>query len=433
MTEFNNNTPFGQAPAFGQAPQQQPAFGQAPQQQAPAFGQAPQQPAPGFGQAPQQPAPAFGQAPAAPGSAPSFGGGTAAQTGGRKWQSVTALELQWLTPEEFALCEQYENDFNRISMELPNRFDLQVQGEVTFSALASPFLPKEDRKNNGHLWELSISIKNPRLIGTPHVFAKYVFAKRLSRNIETGEVSYRFTNEIRNTEPEMSREEVKQIAMSALTKAGKPAPAWPIALMDEKDFSKQAALTEKDFASDGSQTVTLALQIVRTQNLASVAKYAWYKPYLQGILADLDNIHWNEFKGSQFRAAQEHALEEARKAMQQGAQQEAQGFTPDAQGFSAPGQQPVAPAATGFGQAPQQAPGFATAPQQQAPAFGQAPAAPEAPAFGQAPQQQAPAFGQAPQQQPAFGQAPAAPEAPQAPQGAPFAPPFDGGGNNPFM
>ena len=415
MTEFNNNTPFGQAPAFGQAPQQ-PAFGQAPQQQAPAFGQAPA-------------APNFGGAPAA---APSFGGGAPAQAGGRKWQSVTALELQWLTPEEFALCEQYENDYNRINMELPNRFDLQVQGEVTFSALASPFLPKEDRKNNGHLWELSISIKNPRIVGTPHAFAKYVFAKRLSRNTETGEVSYRFTNEIRDTEPNMDRNQVKQVAMALTTKAGKPAPAWPIALIDEKDFSKQAALTEKDFASDGSQTVTLALQIVRTQNLASVAKYAWYKPYLQGILADLDNIHWNDFKGSQFRAAQEHALEEARKAMQQGAQQEAQGFAPDAQGFSAPGQQPVAPAAPGFGQAPQQAPGFAAAPQQQAPAFGQAPAAPEAPAFGQAPQQ--PAFGQAPQQQaPAFGQAPAAPEAPQAPQGAPFAPPFDGGGNNPFM
>ena len=414
MTDFNNNTPFGQAPqaqGFGAAPQ---GFGQQP---------APQGQAQGFGTVPQG-QPSFG---AAPQGTPSFGGGTPAQAGGntRKWESVTALELGWLTPEEAASAESYENDFNRISMEIENRFDLQVEGEVTFSALASPFLPKVDRKNNGHLWELSISIKNPRLVGNVHPFAKYAFAKRLSRNTETGEVSYRFTNEIRDTNPNMSRDQVKQVAMALTTKAGKPAPAWPIALIDRNDFSRQGQLTEKDFASDGSQTVILALQLVRTQNLASVAKYVWYKPYLQVVLADLDNIHWNEFNGSQFRAAQEHALEQARLAMQRGAQSEAEGFAPESTGF---GQQAVPQGQPNFG-----APQGQQAPQGQ-PNFGMNQGFDQAPnQMPQAPQGQPQGFGNAPQ---GFG-APQGQQAPQAPQGqptgTPFAPPFDAGANNPFM
>ncbi len=409
MTE---STQFGQAPTtqFGQAPANQ--FGQAPANQ---FGQAP---AANFGQAPaanfgQAPADNFGQAPAAQ-QTPVFGSPAPANAG--TYVEVSAVELGWITQEEAAVFAQYENSYQAI-LGMENRYPLSISGTVTFSALAAPFLPKEDRKNNGRLWELKVSLKNIQLHGDASPFAKYAFAKRLRRNPE-GEVTYQHVAEIPGSSPEISREQACQLAMNMRTKANKVVPMWPIPFVDINDNSKEMFLSGKDFATDGSQQLILVLNLARTGNQASVAKYMWYKPYLQGVMADFNDLHFNEYQGGVFRNAQKHALEMARQAQQNEAGYEQ---APAPANF---GQQAPTPA---FGQ---QAPAF----DQQAPAanFGQqAPA----PAFGQ----QAPAanFGQ---QAPAanFGQqAPAAPanfgqQAP-APSNAPFAQPFDNGGNgNPF-
>ena len=439
MTE---STQFGQAPTtqFGQAPANQ--FGQAPTNQ---FGQAPaaqfdQAPAAQFGQAPaaqfgQAPAAQFGQAPAAQ-QTPVFGSPAPANAG--TYVEVSAVELGWITQEEAAVFAQYENSYQAM-LGMENRYPLSISGTVTFSALAAPFLPKEDRKNNGRLWELKVSLKNIQLHGDASPFAKYAFAKRLRRNPE-GEVTYQHVAEIPGSSPEISREQACQLAMNMRTKANKVVPMWPIPFVDINDNSKEMFLSGKDFATDGSQQLILVLNLARTGNQASVAKYMWYKPYLQGVMADFNDLHFNEYQGGVFRNAQKHALEMARQAQQNEAGYEQ---APDpAFGQQAPanfGQQ--APA--NFGQqAPdanfgQQAPANFG---QQAPAnFGQ-----QAPAnFGQ----QAPAPANFGQQAPAnFGQQAPAPanfgqQAPDAnfgqqapaPSNTPFAQPFDNGGSgNPF-
>ena len=371
MTE---STQFGQAPTtqFGQAPANQ--FGQAPTNQ---FGQAPaaqfdQAPAAQFGQAPaaqfgQAPAAQFGQAPAAQ-QTPVFGSPAPANAG--TYVEVSAVELGWITQEEAAVFAQYENSYQAM-LGMENRYPLSISGTVTFSALAAPFLPKEDRKNNGRLWELKVSLKNIQLHGDASPFAKYAFAKRLRRNPE-GEVTYQHVAEIPGSSPEISREQACQLAMNMRTKANKVVPMWPIPFVDINDNSKEMFLSGKDFATDGSQQLILVLNLARTGNQASVAKYMWYKPYLQGVMADFNDLHFNEYQGGVFRNAQKHALEMARQAQQNEA---------------------------GYEQAPD-------------PAFGQ-----QAPAnFGQ----QAPAPAN-------FGQ-----QAP-APSNTPFAQPFDNGGSgNPF-